>query len=169
MPQQIFWIEGPGPGQLAIIARPRGGEWLADELAILKAQGLDVIVSLLTPGEMHELDLNDEQELAAQHGMQVLLFPIQDRQVPSSFAATQGFVQQLASLVAAGKYIGVHCRQSVGRSSLIVASMLVTMGLHAETAFSRIAAARGCAVPDTEEQRQWVQGFAAWVAFGGAG
>jgi hypothetical protein len=33
--------------------------------------------------------------------------------------------------------------------------------LDAETALQRIQVARGCAVPDTEEQRDWIKRFAA--------
>jgi hypothetical protein len=31
MPQNIYWISGAHPYRLAIVARPRGHDWLADE------------------------------------------------------------------------------------------------------------------------------------------
>jgi hypothetical protein len=44
----------------------------------------------------------------------------------------------------------------IGRSTLIAASVLRHFELSMEEAFSRIGAARGLPVPDTEQQRLWV-------------
>jgi protein-tyrosine phosphatase len=160
----VHWIDGPWKGRLAIVARPRGGEWLADEIQQWRKAGLDVVVSLLTPAETAELALRREQELVERAQMQFLSFPIVDRGVPLSLWETRAFVEALHGLLSAGKNIGVHCRQSVGRSSLIVASLLVYAGSDVETAFGRIQAARACAAPETAEQRQWVERFAALAA-----
>jgi protein-tyrosine phosphatase len=69
-------------------------------------------------------------------------------------------VRQLESKLAEGKKVAVHCRQGVGRSALLAACLLVGSGLDAEEAFERIRVSRGCAVPDTAEQRAWVAKFA---------
>jgi hypothetical protein len=47
MRPDLFWIEAPWPGRLAIAARPRGAEWPDDEMRALRAAGVDVLVSLL--------------------------------------------------------------------------------------------------------------------------
>jgi len=39
MPAEIYWIEAGSHGQLAIVGRPRSGDWLADEIRISKARG----------------------------------------------------------------------------------------------------------------------------------
>ncbi|MGH7887499.1 MAG: protein-tyrosine phosphatase family protein [Candidatus Binatia bacterium] len=59
-----------------------------------------------------------------------------------------------------GKSVAIHCRQGIGRSALIAACLLVVSGITPETAFARIGASRGYAVPETSEQRQWVMQFA---------
>jgi protein-tyrosine phosphatase len=61
--------------------------------------------------------------------------------------------------LAQGKSVGVHCRAGIGRSSLIAASLLIQAGLSAEAAFLSIQKSRGCPVPDTAEQRQWVERY----------
>jgi hypothetical protein len=38
--------------------------------------------------------------------------------------------------------------------------LLVRQGFSAESAFQKIRVARGCAVPDTTVQRNWVESFA---------
>jgi predicted protein tyrosine phosphatase len=65
-------------------------------------------------------------------------------------------LKDLSRLLASGKNIGVHCRQGIGRSALITTSLLVLSGLSPELAFQRVGAARGCEVPETPEQRDWV-------------
>jgi protein-tyrosine phosphatase len=67
-------------------------------------------------------------------------------------------VQRLDQALAAGKNVAVHCRQGIGRSSVVVASLLVAAGETPDEAFRRIEEARGRPVPDTAEQREWVAG-----------
>ena len=83
----IYSIKGPWKGQLAIVPRPRGGDWLEDELRSWEEGGLDLIAS----------------------------------------------------------------------------SLLVLRGTDPEEALNRVATARGRAVPDTSEQRQWVNNFARYL------
>ena len=33
MTSDLYWVESPTPGRLAVFARPRGGDWLPDEVA----------------------------------------------------------------------------------------------------------------------------------------
>ncbi len=60
MDKEVFWITGPWPGRLAIALRPRGGDWLSDEIRSWRDMGLNVVVSLLTPNEILELELDQE-------------------------------------------------------------------------------------------------------------
>lgn len=66
----------------------------------------------------------------------------------------------MAAQVRAGKSVAIHCRQGVGRSALVAACVLVLRRVLVNEAFEKIEEARGCAVPDTEEQRAWVSQFA---------
>jgi protein-tyrosine phosphatase len=54
----------------------------------------------------------------------------------------------------------VHCRQGIGRSSLVAACVLVISGESPQSAFEHIERARGRSVPDTAEQKEWVTSFA---------
>ena len=80
----IYPIRGPWKGRLAIVARPRGGDWLEDEVEAWRAAGLDVVVSLLEQDEAHELGLEDEAKACAARGLKFIEFPITDRGVPAS-------------------------------------------------------------------------------------
>ena len=151
-----YQIEGPWRGQLAIVPRPRGEDWLADEVLAWRNEGFDVVVSLLTTEEMTDLGLTDEANLSRSHGLQFYGFQIPDLGVPSSMAVAQEFLETLIGELAAGKRVAVHCRQGIGRSGLVAASLLSLSGIDPETAFERVSAARGLPVPETPEQKRWV-------------
>ena len=153
---EVDWVSGPWPGRLGIVPRPRGGEWLADEVRSWQISGIDVVASLLTPDEIAELDLQEEEARSREAGLEFHAYPIPDRGVPRSQADWARLVSRLEKALESGKTLAVHCRQGIGRSSLIVASLLVSAGQEPEEAFRRIERARRMPVPDTTEQRDWV-------------
>jgi len=160
----VYWVDGPWPGRLGVVPRPRGGDWLADEVRAWRASGLDAVLSLLTPEEVAELELRDEAACSREAGIEPLSFPIPDYGVPRSRRDLAGLLNHLEHLLAAGKSVAVHCRQGIGRSSLVAASLLVAAGENPDEAFRRIEKARGRPVPDTAEQREWVAQMAPGVA-----
>jgi protein-tyrosine phosphatase len=161
---EVYWVPGPWPGRLGIVPRPRGDDWLEDEMKAWRDAGLDLVASLLTAAEAAELGLQQEEALARREGLELRSFPIPDYGVPSSRASFARFLNGLETALAAGKNVGVHCRQGIGRSSLLVAALLVSAGLQPDDAFRRISQARGREVPDTDEQRRWVALLAASAA-----
>ena len=116
---KLYWIDGPWPGQLAIASRPRGGEWLADEMSAWRRAGISHIVSLLTSEEERDLNLKNEVREAESQGMTFTSFPIADRRIPTSEASVRSLVERLTSELLSGEKIVIHCRQGVGRSGLL--------------------------------------------------
>src|SRR5213080_4959297 len=98
----IYRIQGPWAGLLAIVSRPRGGDWLDDEVRAWKNAGLDVIVSLLTKEEDDELDLTDEARACERFGLRFFQFPITDVNIPASREAAFELVSELKGLLAKG-------------------------------------------------------------------
>ena len=70
MGAKVFWITGPWRGRLGIVPRPLGDEWLDDETRAWREAGIDVIVSLLEPGEEAELALVGESASSAASGLE---------------------------------------------------------------------------------------------------
>jgi len=161
---EVYWVPGPWRGRLGIVPRPRGGDWLQDEVRSWRDAGLQLVVSLLTSDETAELGLQQERIVSQAEGIELSTFPIPDYGVPSSRAEFARFLGGLEKALASGKNVGVHCRQGIGRSSLVIAALLVSGGVEPEDAFLRIAKARGREVPDTDEQRRWVSRIAASAA-----
>jgi protein-tyrosine phosphatase len=157
---KLHWVDGPWPGKLALAARPRGGEWLDDEMTAWRRAGVDTVFSLLTHEEESDLDIAHEAAQAKTHGMEFLSFPIPDRQVPDSESRLAKALEKLDKELGAGRNVALHCRQGIGRTGLVAACLLLTKGLDPETAVRRLSAARGTSIPETAEQRNWIDHYA---------
>jgi protein-tyrosine phosphatase len=59
------------------------------------------------------------------------------------------------------KNVLVHCRQGVGRTGLIAVCLLMKKGMSPGAAVEQVSVARGVAVPETDEQREWIDHYAA--------
>lgn len=161
MRPDLYWIPGPWSGKLAIAARPRGGDWLEDEIRGWKDAGIQSVVSFLTPDEAAELDLTDEARLCDAVGITFIPFPTPDRGVPPSSKEAAETLTALLTSLQEGQSVALHCRQGIGRSGLAAASLLGLAGEKADGAMRKVSEARGLAVPETAEQRDWVRRFLA--------
>lgn len=155
----IFWVNDGQPARVAIVARPRGDAWLRDELAEMKDDGIDVLISLLPFDEEWALGLADEAKIAADLGLEFIAYPIPDRRVPTDLHDFQKLIARLAGEVGAGKTVGAHCQGCIGRSTVLIASLMIALGADPATALAQIERARGMQVPDTPEQRAWILSF----------
>jgi protein-tyrosine phosphatase len=164
MLKNVFWVKGPWRGKLAILPRPRGGDWLGDEMNTWRQAGINKVVSLLEPDEASQLLLDDEAAAAAASGIDYTSFPIPDRGVPASNQSVALLAAGVLDELEAGRTVAVHCRQGIGRSGLMLAGVLVAAGDDLDTALRTISQARGIEVPETPEQRRWLEDFASWLA-----
>jgi protein-tyrosine phosphatase len=133
---------------------------LEDEAREWARLGIDVVVSLLTPGEVDEFDIADEARFCQSNGIGFVNLPVPDRGVPPSREAVLELVSQLDAHLSNGKTVGIHCRQGIGRSGVLAACLLVSSGQSPDSAFERLSASRGRPIPETREQREWVEAFA---------
>jgi len=147
-----YWITA----QLAIIPRPIGGNSLGAEMLFLREAGIDVVVSMLQKGEAQYLGLAEEETSAKQAGLLFINFPIPDGDLPPDKLRFNAFLSNLEAHLASGKRVGIHCRACIGRSAVTAASLLIRSGIPPESAWLQIATSRGYPVPDTIEQREWV-------------
>ena len=159
MPKDLYWLDGTWPGKLALAPRPRGGDWLEDDIASWSRAGIRTVLSLQTPEEHRDLELRNEPVEVLQHGMQFLSFPIPDRQIPRSEAKWSEVLETVAADLSAGKNVLVHCRQGIGRAGLVAACLLVKNGMSPGAAVDSVSAARGLPVPETSEQRDWIDRY----------
>ncbi|MCG2616025.1 dual specificity protein phosphatase family protein [Terrimonas sp. NA20] len=158
MPNRVYWLyRFNSSARLGIMARPRGNEWLTDEIIDLKKQNVDVVISLLEYHEIVELGLAREESLCKTAGIDFINFPIRDRSVPDSLHSVSSLVSSLSDLLHKGKNIVIHCRMGIGRSSIIAGVLLQKEGKRTEDVIEFISRIRGLKVPDTTEQVRWLK------------
>ncbi|HEY1209859.1 MAG TPA: hypothetical protein VGE85_10860 [Terracidiphilus sp.] len=159
--KDIFWIKGDPLASLAIVLRPRGDAMLESELLRLKRNGIQTLVSLLEHREADTLGLADEGPAAVHVGLSFLSYPLSYECVPMEMDSFRHFVAGLAKRLRAGESVGVHCQGSIGRSTIVVACILIHLGWQPEVALEAIEAARGVPVPDTQKQAEWILSYSA--------
>lgn len=160
MRKELYWLDGPWAGKLAVAPRPRGGDWLNDDIASWKQADVNAVLSLLTPDEEKDLDLRNEADEVRKQGMDFTSFPITDRQIPRLEAKWAEVLESVTRALSSGKNVLVHCRQGIGRSGLVAACLLVKRGMSPGAAIESVSVARGLSIPETAEQRDWIDHYA---------
>ena len=125
----------------------------------IRDRDIHVVVSLLCDSELGELGLEEEADACSRHHIEFISLPVPDLGVPHHTGEFIEAVHRLATLIRGGTSIAVHCRQSVGRSGLLAASIAVACGMPLPQALETISKARGVSVPETQEQKDWLQRF----------
>ena len=80
--------------------------------------------------------------------------------MPESETKLSRMVDQVDRDFSAGRNIVLHCRQGIGRTGLVAACLTVSKGLNPQAAIERLSVARGVEIPETEEQRRWIERYA---------
>jgi protein-tyrosine phosphatase len=158
MPLPHF-IDTPAAGRLAIMPAPG-----RDQFRELADAGVSVVVSLLPAAEADRLALGDEARRCRQAGLDFINVPVPDFATPADFETAAALVAALADQISGGDTVAVHCRAGIGRSGMITSAILCALGTVPEEAMAAVSAARGCQVPETEAQRDWVRRFADYAA-----
>lgn len=156
----VYWLRELEVVRLAIMPRPRSGEWLTDEIAGWNRLGVKTVVSLLEPHEVRELELADEESLCLAANLKFVSFPIPDRGVPINVVEFARLVVEIEQRLRSGESVAVHCRAGIGRSGLLGACVLYAFGVDPNSAFGMLSRARGVTVPDTDAQIAWVREYA---------
>jgi protein-tyrosine phosphatase len=164
MKTEPHWIAGPWAGRLAIAPRPRGHDWLADELRHWHRSGVDAVVSLLTLDEVASFGLDNEQQVSRESGMEFDQFPIADRSTPPAVSSASDLIARIESRLQSGRSVLIHCRQGIGRAATIAIAALIHAGIELDDAIAAVAQARGRPVPETPEQLRWLREYAETVA-----
>ena len=156
----IHWVAGVEPHRLGLMARPRGGADLRGEVEAWRHAGLGVVVSLLEPSEVRELELGEQAALCAAHGIAFRSFPIADRGTPLSSGGLSVLVEELHGELLAGRAVAIHCRAGIGRTGVVAACLAHRLGVPLADVFHVLSRSRGLAMPDTAAQLEWVETYA---------
>ena len=148
------------PGRLSIASCPAVAT-LDTDIVTLKAAGVTLLVSTLPEKDEVTLGLAAEPSAAKAAGLDFLRIPIADFGVPADGGGVDDDLRSvLARLSAPSEHVAVHCLAGMGRSPMIAAALLVAAGEQPDVAWRMVSTARRRQVPETPEQRGWIQRFA---------
>ena len=159
MRPDIYWVNAVLPIRLGLMARPRSGDWLEDEVAGWARAGIGTVVSLLEAHEVRELGLLPEAMLCAERSIEFLSFPMPDRGVPYAVRESRELVGGLVTRLNDGIGVAIHCRAGIGWTGLIAGCILSRLGIPFTGIFPTLSSARGVPMPDTQGQADWVKAF----------
>ena len=106
---------------------------LETDLGWLRTEyGAEVLVSLMEDFEYEELEISDLFQKAEGLGLEVIRFPVVDGGVPPRDELDEyaDLIRGLVNRLKDGATVVVHCHAGLGRTGLVVASILVALGNH---------------------------------------
>jgi protein-tyrosine phosphatase len=150
------------PGRLGLTIAPgkrdHFGLWDRDlELDLVRLRDHYRVSLLVTLLEQHELEMLRIPKLLARAqalGLETEWFPFADGDVPADEPGLAALDGRILAAMRAGHTVVVHCRGGIGRSGLVAASCLMTLGRTPDEAIGVVRTARQGAI----EPRQ-----AAWL------
>jgi hypothetical protein len=152
----FFRIDAINKGFLAVSAHPAQCGDAAMMIRDMATGDVRQVVSLLPPGESRELGLENEAALVNEQSMGFVSFPIPDMGLPGSINDFARLSRKLFHQVEAGINTLIHCRAGIGRSGLLAAAVLLHGGRSVQQAFAQVSHMRGCQVPETSQQGDWL-------------
>src|SRR5262245_34505764 len=114
MRPEVYWVDLPASGRLAIMPRPRAGDWLDGEVAGWRAEGIDVIVRLLEAEEVKELGLRREAGVCHNLGMEFISFPFPDGGMPATTREAMALAEGIVMRLSKGKAVALHAGPGSG-------------------------------------------------------
>ena len=134
------------------------GEWIQEDIQHYKTMGADLIISMLEPAEAAELSLQNEHGVCIDNQLDFLNFPIPDRGLPDRESFKE-LVSTVRERLLINEGVAVHCRSGIGRSGMLVCCALAGVISSASRAIELVSEARGVEVPDTRDQRTFIEGI----------
>ncbi len=131
---------------------------LSEDIMEIKKNNIDCIVSLITKDELELYGVPELFETYKDHGIEYLHQPIIDQKIPGNadIEAINAFINDKT---ARNKNVLIHCVGGLGRSGLVAACYLKSLGVTSEEAVKIVRDARSIRAIESKEQEQFVYTF----------
>ena len=173
-PLQIAEVRAPGGGAIGVTFCPgkqqryaATGAWERDlelDLTAIRDWGAGVLVTLVTPEELRELQVESLGETARSLGLNWLHLPIRDVSTPTTKWERDWRGERVAvhgELDRGGRVV-VHCKGGLGRAGTVAALILVERGVNPAEAIRAVRAARHGAIETSAQAAYVAVPRAAW-------
>ena len=149
----------PGKHDLGIA----GQHWRDVQLDVARLKELlevDTFVLLVEDHELQTTSTTDIDEVMAQHGIDLVRFPIVDGDVPADLAAFRSLLDETSRKLRVGRKVVVACRGGLGRTGTVVACLLREANLTGELAIEAARRSRPGAIENAPQEafvRAWMR------------
>ncbi len=133
------------------------GSSLTDDIALIRAQGVTALLTLLDAEEIHKHGREQLPDACAEAGIHWLHLPVEDMAAPDAEFDQQwpAVLAQLQQHLQRGEAISMHCWGGTGRAGTVGTKLLLALGYPAAEAEALIKAARPGAL-ELPCQRQYL-------------
>jgi hypothetical protein len=137
------------------------GAWARDlptDLDVIASWGARLVLTLVEPAELEELQVPDLGHEVRRRGMDWRHLPVPDYSVPTPTFEKQWEThgEEIRALLRSRGDILVHCKGGLGRAGMIAARLLVELGMPPEQAIREVRRARKDAI-ETRDQEALVR------------
>tara|TARA_Y100000739_G_scaffold218787_2_gene216565 strand:+ start:631 stop:1149 length:519 start_codon:yes stop_codon:yes gene_type:complete len=118
-----------------------------------KRRRVKQVVTLLDSDEMEDLGIISFSTLLMDSGFHWIHCPIRDRSTFSDQKRIRTLLEDMKEVLKPNNSVLIHCHAGLGRTGLLAAIFLVSMGLTAESAIKTIRTTRPGSIETIEQER----------------
>lgn len=162
-PLRIDWLhfDKPIDGKVGLTILPGRKDFSRDlwaDVEEIKRQGVSKIVNLISHDEYNYFGVNKLDEAYTKADFDVLHLPILDQMTPSLKEAHH-CIDTISKWVKAGEKVMIHCAGGLGRSGLIAACYLKSIGYDSNTAIDIVRTSRSPRAIESKQQEEFVRNY----------
>ena len=130
--------------------------FLENLLIEYKRKRVKLVVTLLDSDEIADLGIISFSTLLMDSGLHWIHCPIRDRSTCSDQKRIRTLLEDIKKVLKPNDSVVIHCHAGLGRTGLLAATFLVSMGLAAESAIKTIRETRPGSI-ETIEQEKYIK------------
>jgi protein-tyrosine phosphatase/nicotinamidase-related amidase len=162
-PLRIDWLksdklENEAVGLTILPGRKDYSRSTEEDLNYLNSQGIKNVVPLITDDELHDFGVEDLMEKYAEFGIDVKRLPIKD-QMASSNEEMKDLLDWIKTKMDKNEKVMIHCVGGLGRSGMVAASLIKSLGKTANEAIFEVRASRSPRAVESKDQEEFVKQF----------
>ena len=127
--------------------------FLENLLIEYKQRRVKLVVTLLDFNEIEDLGIVSFSTFLMDNGFNWIHCPIRDRSTCSDQKRIRTLLEDIKEVLKSDKSVLIHCHAGLGRTGLLAATFLVSMGLTADSAIKTIRETRPGSIETTEQER----------------
>ena len=127
--------------------------FLENLLIEYKQRRVKLVVTLLDFNEIEDLGIISFSTFLMDNGFNWIHCPIRDRSTCSDQKRIRTLLEDIKEVLKSDKSVLIHCHAGLGRTGLLAATFLVSMGLTANSAIKTIRETRPGSIETTEQER----------------